>query len=146
LIRGEQGWKTRPIVFDQLQADLESGEMAGHVEVLDGRWAASLEIVPESIAGEYRAGKRPLRTAGGWRAARPHRHTTPPLLLYDVSEDPFCTKNVNEGHPELVKKYSEMLREIWKAHRSLAGHFFAEQPLELTPEQIEALRALGYIE
>ncbi len=146
LLQGTQGWAARPIVFDQFQADLGSRELAGHVEVVDGRWAASLEIVPPSLEAEYRAGRRPLRTSGSWRTPRPHRPSTPRLLLYDLWNDRFCTQNVNAEHPELVEKYTALLEAQWQAHRALAQHFEAEaEESAMTAEQLRALRTLGYV-
>ncbi len=147
LLTGTPGWEPRPIVFDQFQADLASRELAGHVELIDGRWAASLEIVPLSIEADYRAGKRPLRTAGDRRTARPHRATTPRLLLYDIWNDRFCTRNVNAEHPELVEKYTALLEAQWQAHQALAEYFQADpEEAAMSADQLNALRALGYVE
>ena len=87
-----------------------------------------------------------LETAGGWRAPRPHRPDTPPLLLYDLETDPFCVRNVNDEHPELVAKYTDLLEAQWDAHRALALSFSSDGEVPLTPEQLETLRALGYVQ
>ena len=52
---------------------------------------------------------------------------------------------MNHRYPELVEKYTELLKAQWEAHRSLAGHFEAGDELVLTPEQLETLRDLGYV-
>ena len=145
LIDGDPDWKPIPIIFDQFQADTQTGEMAGHIEMIEGKWAASLEIVPESFAAEYRAGRRDLVTEGGWRAARPHRASTPSLLLYDLSEDPFCTTNVNAENEERVEEFTQRLLEQWASHVTLAQHFSSNGAEAMTEEQLETLRALGYI-
>lgn len=44
-----------------------------------------------------------------------------------------------------MKKYTELLEKQWAAHRLLAKRFTPGGKLELTPEQLETLRALGYI-
>jgi hypothetical protein len=87
-----------------------------------------------------------LKTAGGWRASRPHRPGTPPLLLYDLETDPHCLRNVNEAHPDKVAEYTARLRELWSEHQALARSFEPALPRVAGDEQIEALRTLGYIE
>jgi hypothetical protein len=52
---------------------------------------------------------------------------------------------VNEEHPELVQRYTAFLETQWEAHQALAQHFTPGGEVELTPEQLETLRALGYI-
>jgi arylsulfatase A-like enzyme len=146
-----QAWESRPVVLEQVQA-YEGPEaeglhdtMVGHIELIDGRWAASLEVVPEGLA-EVHASSRSLKTAGGWRAARPHRPETPDLLLYDLAADPFCTASVNEQHPELVERYARELSERYAGHQELAAHFGGAQDGAAGEAQLEALRVLGYIE
>jgi hypothetical protein len=62
-----------------------------------------------------------------------------------VWNDPLCVAPVNEAHPDLVKKYTAFLEEQWKAHRALATRFQPGAQIALTPEQLERLRALGYV-
>ena len=147
LLMGKEGWQPRPVIFDQFQAHVETGALVGHVEMIDGRWAASLEIMPDSLMAAYQASSESLVTAGGWRTARPHRPSTPALLLYDLLNDPLCLKNVNDEHPELVTKYTRLLREQWDTHKALAQRFNSDaEAAPLTAEQLQTLRALGYVE
>ncbi|MEE9576761.1 MAG: sulfatase [Gemmatimonadota bacterium] len=139
---GEEEWEERPVIFDQFQADLETGELTGHIEVVDGRWGASMAILPSHWDEDGTA--PPI--AGGWRAARPLLPDMPPVLLYDLWNDPFATANVNDEHPELVETYTEFLEQQWEAHQLLARRFTAGGEVELTPEQLETLRSLGYIQ
>lgn len=44
-----------------------------------------------------------------------------------------------------MKKYTDFLQKQWEAHRLLAKRFTSGGKIELTAEQIETLRALGYI-
>jgi len=142
LLRGEPGWEPRPVILEQLQPVPDRGAFVGHIEVIDGRWGASLEIWPESLDGDPA-----VRPVGQQRAARPHRPgEIPELLLYDLWNDPFVRHNVNAQYPELVEKYTTLLREQWAAHQALAGQFEAGGEVELTPEQLETLRALGYVQ
>ncbi len=70
-----------------------------------------------------------------------------PLLLYDLWNDPYCLSPVNEERPELVERYTRFLEDQFEAHRALARHIGApEEEVELTPDQLESLRSLGYIQ
>jgi hypothetical protein len=66
-------------------------------------------------------------------------------LLFDVWNDPLALKPMNEERPDLVEKYTKLLQEQWEAHKLLATRFTPGEKVELTPEQLETLRALGYI-
>jgi arylsulfatase A-like enzyme len=145
LLYRQGDWAHRPIVLEQVQAHKETGLMVGHIELIDGRWGASLEVMPPELEAVYRS-TTSLETAGGWRAARPHRPSTPPLLLYDLKTDPHCLTNVNAEHPEKVARYTEQLRALWSANQALAKRFDRAEPSVVGDEQIEALRTLGYVE
>lgn len=145
LLRGAGEFTPRPLVLEQVQAFPETGEMVGHIELIDGRWAASLEVLPPSLEDHYQAVES-LETAGGWRAARPHRPSTPRLLLYDLEADPHCLQNVNAQHPEAVARYTEQLEALWTHHQQLAARFEAGGVVAAGDAQLEALRTLGYID
>jgi len=141
LLLGDPGWKPRPVIFDQFQFDSVTGQLVGQIEILDGRWGASLEIWPDVPEGSPEP-----RPNGQQRAAREHDPTMPRLLLYDVWADPFARANVNELHPELVAHYTEVLEEYWEAHKLLASQFVPGEQGALDAAQLETLRALGYIQ
>ena len=101
--------------------------------------------MPEDLGPVYQATDS-LKTAGGWRAARPHRPSTPRLLLYDLETDPLCTHSVHADHPERVARYTERLEALWKEHQQLAAAYEAGGEAEVGDEQIEALRVLGYVD
>jgi arylsulfatase A-like enzyme len=125
LLLGTGAWERRPVILDELQVR-GSGELAGWIEVVDGRWAASLEINPAELPESAR---RPVS-----------------LLLFDLWSDPMCLHSVHEQHPDLVEKYAAFLEDQVDAHRALAQLFTpGEQAVALTPEQLETLRSLGYI-
>ncbi len=48
--------------------------------------------------------------------------------------------------PDLVEKYTQFLEAQWEAHQALAQRFTKSTELPLTPEQIETLRSLGYVQ
>jgi arylsulfatase A-like enzyme len=140
LMRGTDGWEPRPVFIEQLQPVPTHQTLVGHIEIIDGRWGASLEIWPEELEGDDT-----VRPVGNQRAARPHRADIPDLLLYDLRSDPFATRNVNEAHPELVEQYRRVLTERWEAHQMLSGHFEGGGEMALSPDQLETLRDLGYV-
>jgi len=127
LLLGKPGWKQRPVVFDEF--NIEDKYFYGSIEVLDGRWGASLWIDP-----------RPDDRKTPLDRARPA-----PLLIFDVWEDPYAFKSLHAERPDLVEKYSKMLDGIWKEHQALAKKFTRAGNVPLTPEQIETLRSLGYL-
>ena len=127
LLLGEQGWEPRPVIFDEFEVDATTGELGGRLEVVDGRWGASLEINPLSDPGE------------------PGNRRPAPLLLYDLWNDPQCLNSLHDERPDLVEKYTEFLEAQWEAHQLLAKQFTPGTESPLTPEQLRTLRSLGYI-
>jgi arylsulfatase A-like enzyme len=130
LLRGTPGVSREPVVLEELQVDPETRELRGLVELIDGNWAASLQIG---------SGLDPA--PGGAVGERPAE-----LLLFDLSTDPFCRRSLHRSRPDLVERYRDMLSEIRQRHLEL-GESFAESPSsELTREQLDALRELGYVQ
>ena len=118
LLLGKPGWEPRPVILDEFYEDANTGKMLGRIEVIDGRWGASLEINQDPENDE-----RP-----------PERKRPVPLVLYDLWNDPHCLKSVHEEHPELVRKYTEFLEAQFEANRSLAQRFTRGEDAPLTPE------------
>lgn len=127
LLRGEPGYTRRPIVFDEL--NIEEEYSRGCVEVIDGRWGASLSI-----------DTRPEERRTPLDRARPV-----PLLIFDVWEDPHAFRSLHAERPDLVEKYSKVLERIWKEHQALAAKFSRAENVPMTAQQIETLRSLGYL-
>lgn len=127
LLLGKRGWKPRPVVFDEFYADGE--DLWGSLEVIDGRWGASLRIDTRPDA------RKPARD----------RIRPSPLLIFDVEADPHALKSLNEARPDLVKKYAEVLGRLWRTHLNLAKRFTRAGRVPMTPAEIEALRSLGYL-
>lgn len=125
LLLGRAGWQRRPVIFDQFEKDARTGELRGQIAVIDGRWGAARWI-----------GAQPEDTIRRWPT---------PVLLFDVWDDPLALTPLNDAHPELVTRYTALLEKQWEAHRLLATRFTPGAKVELTPAQLEALRALGYI-
>jgi arylsulfatase A-like enzyme len=127
LLLGRPGYTPRPIVFDEF--NIEDKYFYGSIEVIDGRWGASLRIDP-----------RPDDKKTPMDRARPA-----PLMIFDIWEDPYAFKSLHAERPDLVEKYLKMLDGIWKEHKTLAKKFSRAGNVPLTPEQIETLRSLGYL-
>jgi arylsulfatase A-like enzyme len=126
LLLGETGWEPRPVILDEFEVDRDTGEFRGRIEVIDGRWGASLEINPDP-------------------KKKPEQQRPVPLLLYDLWNDPYCLNSLHEKRLDLVEKYTKFLEAQWKAHQALAKHFTRSEDSPLTPEQLRTLRSLGYI-
>ena len=135
LLLGEGGWEARPIILDEFWEVPDTGELTGQIEVIDGRWGASLEINPRP-EGEFRPHDHDHR---------PGRGRPAPLLVYDLWNDPMCLQSVHEEHADLVEKYTAFLEAQWEVHQALAQQFTPGEESPLTPEQLRALRSLGYI-
>ena len=124
LLLGTDGWEPRPVIFDEFDVDPQTGEIRGLIEVIDGRWGASLEINPDPDEED----RRPV-----------------PLLLYDLWNDPHALSSVHQEHPDLVEHYTAFLEAQFEAHQLLAQQFTPGEESPLTPEQLRTLRSLGYI-
>jgi arylsulfatase A-like enzyme len=133
LMMGREGWEPRPAIIDEFYADTQTGELSGVIEVVDGRWGASLEINPEPPEEDED------EDAALWR--RPV-----PLLLYDLWNDPQALWSLHEERPELVEEYTAFLEHQFEAHMALSQYFTRSGDVALTPEQLQTLRTLGYIQ
>ncbi len=69
-----------------------------------------------------------------------------PLLLCDLWNDPLCLHSLHAELPDLVDKYTAFLEAQYEAHLALGQLFTPGEAVALTPEQLETLRALGYIQ
>ena len=127
LLLGEAGWEPRPVILDEFEGDLGTGELRGVIEVIDGRWGASLEINPHPDK-------------------EPATQRSVPLLLYDLWNDPHTRHSLHEERPDLVEKYTAFLEAQFAAHLALAQQFTRSEESPLTPEQLRTLRSLGYIQ
>jgi hypothetical protein len=147
LLRGESDGASQPVILDEFRVDDASGEMVGNLEIVDGRWGASLEIAPVAAAATRDRGRHAVPAGGRWGALHPYFPEVPRLLLYDLWTDPFALKSVHADHPELVERYTRQLLEHWRANQALFQRFHEEEGAKpLDPEQLRQLRALGYIQ
>lgn len=145
LLRGE-AMTVRPVILDEFRVDEATGEMVGNLEIVDGRWGASLEIGPLPAGAPRDRGRHAIPAGGRWGAVHPFYPEVPRLLLYDLENDRFALRAVNAEHPELVDRYARQLYHLWQANEALAQRFGAADEAPLTPEQLQQLRTLGYIQ
>ncbi len=75
-----------------------------------------------------------------------HVQRTERLLLWDREADPLIAGSVHEEHPDLVAYYQTMLEEHLEANAAIARLFSGGGDVELSPGELEILRALGYIQ
>jgi len=134
LLLGQGDWQPQPVILDEFNVDSKTGEMKGLIEVVDGWWGASLEI-GEGAANDL-----------GTMGAASDEHRPAPLLLYDLRNDPFTQHSLHEERPDLVEKYRRLLQRQWATHRALRKTLGEGGQVTVGQEQLEALRALGYID
>ncbi|MEE9263608.1 MAG: sulfatase [Vicinamibacteria bacterium] len=145
LLRGEPGWEQRPVILDEFKVT-ESGEYRGWIEMVDGRWGASLLInpSPDERRMDLRGHREP--PLPGSKAWEDVPESVPRLLLYDLWNDPAALHSLHEDRPGLVQKYTRLLEKQWAAHQALAKRFTRSTESPLTPEQLRTLQSLGYIQ
>jgi arylsulfatase A-like enzyme len=126
LLLGTGEVESRPVILDESWLSEPEHEYRGMIEVIDERWGASLQVNPNPE----------------WP---PERQRPMPLLLFDLWNDPYCLHPLLEERPDLVEKYTAFLERPWEAHHTLRKMFTPAEGVVWTPEQLEVLRALGYI-
>jgi arylsulfatase A-like enzyme len=141
LLLGKEGWQSKPIIFDEFYFDPETRDLVGKIEVIDGRWGASLDI--DHRPEELRPQNYRLDTT--YPSSRLGPPPPFPVLIYDVWEDPDCLTPLNENRPDLVEKYTVFLEAKWNEHQEHAKRFLHPEDAPLTPKQLRTLRSLGYI-
>ena len=120
-LTGAADWDPGPVILDEFYFDSGSGELRGTLQQVDRRWIADLDVNPTASS------------------------TRPPLTLYDRWTDPIAGASVHEQYPQVAKRYEEFLRRKWREHQELASQFSSTDGQPMTPEQLDTLRALGYI-
>ena len=116
------------------------------VLVLDAENALARAALAELIDDERAQTYRDKMAAKGAAAPTPEEGRPAPLLLYDLWSDPDCLNSLHDEKPDLVRKYSIFLNEQWETHQALASQFERSDESPLSPEQLETLRSLGYIQ
>jgi arylsulfatase A-like enzyme len=137
----EEEWEPHPVFVDVLVLDRISGEMVGNIEVIDGRWGAALCVRPGDPEAEVHAASTGDALTDCTATVRER------LLVYDLWDDPLLERPINKERPDLVERYTKLLEtqvEVNAALRELISG--RGQSVELRAEDLEQLRALGYIQ
>jgi|GEM_PF-1685020 len=143
LLLGKEGWEPKPVILDEFYRHKETGELRGWIEAIDGRWGASLAVNPD-VEIVWR--KQPAGAGGRGEYADAEGERPAQLLLYDLWNDPYCMTPQNDERPDLVEKYTKLLEAQWEVHQALEQQFKRSEASPLTPEQLQTLRSLGYIQ
>ncbi len=95
----------------------------------------------QAVLSEW-AGERTMITPDGFKILLGHDGAR----LFDLEADPGETKNLREQrHGEFIRLKEALVSRVQEAV-DLGGRFTSVGPAELSPEQIEALQELGYLE
>jgi arylsulfatase A-like enzyme len=146
LLLGRTGWEPKPVIFDEFFVDDDWDGLQGSIEVIDGRWGASLYIGPPRPGGWIHLRGHRDRPPPGSRFREGVPEETPRLLLYDVWNDPHALHSLHEERPDLVEKYTKFLEAQLADHLALGQRFTRGANAALTADQLRTLRALGYIQ
>jgi arylsulfatase A-like enzyme len=118
--------------------------------LMEGRSLLPLLQDPVEVNHRFAFSEEPWVHDGHHRSIRDgshmlYDHGTGEIELFSVVEDPFERENIFPTHPELAVEMDRRLLEFITAH-DLLEREPQEEARELSSDEIEALRALGYIE
>jgi arylsulfatase A-like enzyme len=125
------------------------GDTNGGAPPADGwrRRPAIIEKQPMGQPGHPNATESYAIVDGGWKLI--HNRVRPPELpefeLFDVARDPLDQVNVADRHPDVVQRLAKTL-DGWRTMAAAARlKPDSETTGNLTPEQLQRLRSLGYV-
>lgn len=148
---GVQGQSLVPLIAASRNRPQEAG--AGSVEksATASGWKKQTAIT-EKARTEHSGGPPPRESESygvvldGWKLIHNANRATgmPEFELFNRAEDPFDLKNVAAEHPDIVERLKGEL-ESW--HKMVAAAQLPESLSEenISPEELERLRSLGYI-
>ena len=168
---GERGaYLHRKLLFDDLirvplilrgsrvPADVVSTELVSSIDIaptllayagidvterMEGRDLLSGEpAVPDAIFSQYGSRRYAIRTKD-WKLIINTRRSV--AKLYDLRNDPQERENVFARYPETARELESRLLE-WRDELPRLNALTSEPDVEITDEQIERLRGLGYVE
>ena len=112
-------------------------------ERMEGRDLLSGEpAVPDAIFSQYGSRRYAIRTKD-WKLIINTRRSV--AKLYDLRNDPQERENVFARYPETARELESRLIE-WRDKLPRLNALTSEPDVEITDEQIERLRGLGYVE
>ena len=82
----------------------------------------------------------------GWKLIHNTRRSdgVPEFELFDHKKDPLNRQNVADQHPDVVKRLTPKLEE--RRHLAVAAALPANSATKMSPEEMQRLRGLGYIQ
>jgi len=82
----------------------------------------------------------------GWKLIRNSKRSdgVPEFELFDHKKDPLNRQNVADQHPDVVKRLAVKLEERRQA--AIAAALPANVTTRMSPEEMQRLRGLGYIQ
>lgn len=118
------GWKMRPAISERANTGEENQAPPPYnyeaYSVILGQWKLIHNVLPQPGQPEFE--------------------------LFDRTTDPYDHHNVADSHPEIVQKLSREI-SLWKQHaEAVKLKPDSESTQNMTTEEIERLRALGYIQ
>lgn len=118
------GWKERPAISERANTGEENQAPPPYnyeaYSVIFGHWKLIHNVLPQQGQPEFE--------------------------LFDRTTDPYDHKNVAASHPEIVQKLSREIN-LWKQHaEAVKLKSDSESTQNMTTEEIERMRALGYIQ
>jgi arylsulfatase A-like enzyme len=118
-------------------AGIESTERTAGINLLG---AKGISVRPERIvvAELLRGVPERAATDGRWKVIIKDER----MELYDLKKDPGEQTNLARIHPKRVEKFRVVLAAFERQNPPATA---TPEPIEITPEELEALRALGYV-
>ena len=98
-------------------------------------------VTARTVSSEW-AGERTLITPEGLKILLGHGAPR----LYDLSADPGETENLATKRPNDRRRLKKLLRGHFREAKEFRSRFEPAEPADLSPDQVEALIALGYLE
>jgi arylsulfatase A-like enzyme len=141
-----KGWKRAPAITEKFSAGgRDPGTWESWAIVSDG-WKLIHNVPPPPPAGAAPGGPPPGATPGlGPPGFGPPKPPPPEYELYDHVKDPLNHHDVAAEHPEKVKELSAQLARWLEQAKSQRLKSDTDLAAQASPEELERLRALGYL-
>jgi arylsulfatase A-like enzyme len=114
------GWKKRPVIAEKQPSGRESHpSMSESYAIMDGDWKLIRNVVRPPDKPEFE--------------------------LFEFYKDPLDQKNLAAAHPDVVERLTKALDGFRQMARAARLKPDAESTKGMSKEQLEQLRALGYV-